>query len=544
MSEKTEKKEGLKLNVITPSFSLMPPGMNLIEKAAAMARICYKSEAKADPENNDRLIRSCCGRGHTSVVEHAYVSVWFSDEEIQPTEMKEAHGFQIPFNARLVWNLVESPDKKKYLEDYVDSTIYKTIDGPDTKPKAYAVTVGNFRAWNNTLIQCFGGAIQSGSILATAVVAGITVQAKAKYAPAFEKLYDDLNKALALVEKDSKLYTIVKPGGETPLCLEDFEKYYSKLRVVVADAAPSYSLSVIMRTDRSVTHQLVRHRRDVAYSQESQRYVAYDDTMEFIRPMIDPVRFAGMTFESATEGENPYPVIEGGFVDQRTKVFQIWLEDIRIAAGAYAQLRACTINDAEGKTVPCPPEFARNVLPNSTATTIGVTWTPVTFLNLVHWRLDKHAQWPIRSMIGRIIMFGMMNNHPFFNNYPVDILIKWLEAIKEQKIWEKPEEVDKLIEDLRVRDAKIREFIKKERERQAEAFKKAQKEAFAKNRELLAKENAEKKAAAEQKPAEPAPEPSPGEAIQPKENPPEPQSEGKDSGNGEPASGGDGSPAK
>lgn len=516
MSEETPKKDEqkLKLNIITPSFTLMPPGMDLTEKVAAMARICYKSEAKADPENNMRLIRSCVGRGHTSVIEHGFVSVWFSPATVEPTEFSDAHAFKVPFSAATIWSLIDSPDKRKYIDEYIDSTVYKSIDGEDAPPRAYPVAIGNFRAWSNVLLQCFGGALQNGSILALGIVAGIVVQAKNKYEAVFEKLYTDLNNALKLVEKDARLHRIVKPDNEESLCLEDFEKYYSKLKVVVTDGSPSYSLSVIMRTDRSVTHQLVRHRRDVAYSQESQRYVAYDDTMEFVRPLVDPVRYAGMTFDSAKPDEKPYPLMEGGFVDARTKAFQIWLEDIQIAAGAYNQLRGCKIHPAENaengtKDIPAPPEFARNVLPNSTATTIGVTWTPVTFLNVVHWRLDKHAQWPIRSMIGRIIAFGLMNHHPFFDNYPTEILIGWLTAIKEQQIWEKPKEIDVLIEAQKDRQRKLDEFLKARAEKIAAARKAAQEEAFKKNRELLEKEKKEAEAKKEQEAAASAATPAP-----------------------------------
>ena len=37
-------------------------------------------------------------------------------------------------------------------------------------------------------------------------------------------------------------------------------------------------------TDRGVTHELVRHRTGVAFSQESTRYVRYNGEMEFIEP--------------------------------------------------------------------------------------------------------------------------------------------------------------------------------------------------------------------------------------------------------------------
>lgn len=43
---------------------------------------------------------------------------------------------------------------------------------------------------------------------------------------------------------------------------------------------------VLITTNRAVSHQLVRHRHEIAFMQESQRFVRYGDEVECIRPSI------------------------------------------------------------------------------------------------------------------------------------------------------------------------------------------------------------------------------------------------------------------
>ena len=42
-----------------------------------------------------------------------------------------------------------------------------------------------------------------------------------------------------------------------------------------------------LTTDRGVTHELVRHRVGVAYSQESTRYCSYKEDVTFIKPFFN-----------------------------------------------------------------------------------------------------------------------------------------------------------------------------------------------------------------------------------------------------------------
>lgn len=104
-----------------------------------------------------------------------------------------------------------------------------------------------------------------------------------------------------------------------------------------------HRITVEFRTSRNTTHQLVRH-RPASYSQESQRYVAYENGhINFIKPV-----WYGFSKEADLE----------------------WINTMTDCEDSYNRLRRL------GRS----PQAARVVLPNSTATTIIVT------ANLIEWR--------------------------------------------------------------------------------------------------------------------------------------------------------------
>lgn len=103
--------------------------------------------------------------------------------------------------------------------------------------------------------------------------------------------------------------------------------------------------SVRFITNRGVTHELVRHRL-CSFSQESTRYVKYNNDMEFIRPVW--------------WDDTSYP----------ESARQIWKDAMLSAEKAYAA--ALTAGDK--------PEQARELLPNSLKTEIVMT------ANLREWR--------------------------------------------------------------------------------------------------------------------------------------------------------------
>jgi thymidylate synthase (FAD) len=110
---------------------------------------------------------------------------------------------------------------------------------------------------------------------------------------------------------------------------------------------------------RATSHQLVRH-RIASYSQQSQRYVEYDDLEIVIPPSIQSDREASGKFrEQIKDIENLY----------------LWM----IEKGV-------------------PVEDARYILPNATVTRIIITMNARELNHFFQLRCCRRAQWEIRDM--------------------------------------------------------------------------------------------------------------------------------------------------
>lgn len=100
------------------------------------------------------------------------------------------------------------------------------------------------------------------------------------------------------------------------------------------------SITVRFICDRSISHEIVRHRL-ASYSQESQRYVRYNGDIEFINPRMP-----------------------------NAKAYEAWQELCERAEETYKELLLYGVQ----------PQQARSVLPNSTKTEVVMT------ANLREWR--------------------------------------------------------------------------------------------------------------------------------------------------------------
>lgn len=113
-------------------------------------------------------------------------------------------------------------------------------------------------------------------------------------------------------------------------------------------------IPVLITTSRTISHQLVRYRRDICFMQESQRHVRYDqDGIEVIEP-------PGLGMQ-VTRG--------------------IWYDAAVDAEDAYRRMMA------EGATA----EQARAVLPGCTATKIIAYASPKEWRHIFSQRCDEHA---------------------------------------------------------------------------------------------------------------------------------------------------------
>lgn len=129
------------------------------------------------------------------------------------------------------------------------------------------------------------------------------------------------------------------------------------------------SLTFKVRTNRAIANEIVRHRL-ASYSQESTRYVKYDD-IEFI-----PCDRLGKTY-----GEDMLLGFESAYkflIDQEFK-----------------------------------PEEARDILPNATATTLVMTMNFRELRHFLKLRLDKAAHPQIRELAGMILEI-LREKYPVF----------------------------------------------------------------------------------------------------------------------------------
>jgi thymidylate synthase (FAD) len=112
---------------------------------------------------------------------------------------------------------------------------------------------------------------------------------------------------------------------------------------------------------RACSHQLVRHRIGISYSQQSQRYVSFDEGINYVMPLSiykDP---------------------------RKRKVFDFFMQDIKCY---YKKL----INEG------IPPEDARYIFPNSCCTNITMTVNARELIQICRLRMCGTAQWEIRGM--------------------------------------------------------------------------------------------------------------------------------------------------
>ena len=122
----------------------------------------------------------------------------------------------------------------------------------------------------------------------------------------------------------------------------------------------------MLTVPRSISHQIVRHRIGVAYSQQSQRYI--DLSKEPLK-VIAPVP------------------------ELNASELVLWRESVEFSALTYNKLIAAGVR----------PEQARSVLPNCTATKLGMT------ANLRAWRhilkeryLNQRADPAIREVMSQV----------------------------------------------------------------------------------------------------------------------------------------------
>ena len=127
-------------------------------------------------------------------------------------------------------------------------------------------------------------------------------------------------------------------------------------------------IPVLITTNRAISHQLVRYRKDVVYLQQSQRYVKFHDDIDFISPDV--------YFGTDNKGK--------GY-----NMFRQWIESME---GAEQDYIYCL---SEGYSA----QAARLFLPNSTATKLIMYASPDTWRHVFEQRISDKADPMIRELL-------------------------------------------------------------------------------------------------------------------------------------------------
>lgn len=128
------------------------------------------------------------------------------------------------------------------------------------------------------------------------------------------------------------------------------------------------NITYLITCSRACSHQLVRHRIG-AFSQASQRFIDYGAGKKGFGVIVPP---------SIAEKE----IDKLGFMIQCADAYT-----------KYLMLRNAGV----------PPEDARFLLPNATKTELAVTFNVRQWRHVLKTRLNKHAQWEIRKVMGQIL---------------------------------------------------------------------------------------------------------------------------------------------
>lgn len=151
---------------------------------------------------------------------------------------------------------------------------------------------------------------------------------------------------------------------------------------------------LITGVSRSLTHELVRHRAGMSYSQLSQRYVDESDA-EYVIPDI---------------------------VAKDPDLFTLWTQSIDVLHEAYVQL---TNGIAERLPTALDPttrrkmarQAARSVLPNATETKIFVTANARALRHFIELRGSRHAEPEIRKLAIAILDIMQVESWNIFGDY-------------------------------------------------------------------------------------------------------------------------------
>ncbi len=179
---------------------------------------------------------------------------------------------------------------------------------------------------------------------------------------------------------------------------------------------------------RSLSHELVRHRAGMAYSQLSQRYVDESDVNFVVPPALArEVRAANAYLDSIALGVNQPPLSEEARVGMR------WLHACRVALQSYTALSEKlakkapeTLSGTDRRK--WARQAARSVLPNCTETKILVTGNARALRHCIEMRAAAAADVEIRALFVAVLRILQDEAPNLFGDYSIVLLPDGTEA--------------------------------------------------------------------------------------------------------------------
>lgn len=217
----------MKINYMEPThkFNVIPDPHDadgILKFIESIGRVCYKSEDRITEDSAKKFVKMIFDRGHTSVFEH-YI---FTFEVTKDIYME------------LLYEFIDTREYNKYRE----LLSYFRMSKYDNK---YFIS-GSIRAFNQMADYLF---MYSNEF------------------KAFMSMYQVLQEMFPCITYESWRYT----GDQEVrlVTLDEINSFPEEIRRI------HNWFSVYFTADRSITHQIVRHKKFVGVSQESTRYVNY-----------------------------------------------------------------------------------------------------------------------------------------------------------------------------------------------------------------------------------------------------------------------------
>lgn len=174
------------------------------------------------------------------------------------------------------------------------------------------------------------------------------------------------------------------------------EKHWNLVKKVLDSGHQSiaehvYFTFAIEGISRACSHQLVRHRAGIVFSQQSQRYVQIKERFEEVRDLLWNLEHdEDFTDDECNELENNLKdIVSKYFVDVK--------DDNYYGYGEALKYYLSEINWDK------KPEDARNFLPNATKTNITMSLNYRELIHICNLRLCTRAQKEIRDLFGLIV---------------------------------------------------------------------------------------------------------------------------------------------